>query len=209
MKQYLELLQDILDHGTVRKDRTGTGTISVFGRQMRFENVGEHFPLVTTKKMFTRGLIEELLWFISGSTDGRVLTNKNVNIWRAWMKEDGSLPHIYPEQWRRWTAVELKNKGRRPNVNRRLSSRPDCEDLALAEYDQLGEAIRLIKEDPYSRRIIVNCWHVDQIEEMALPPCHTMFQFYVRENGEERFLDLQLYQRSGDLFLGKMIAPTA
>lgn len=203
MKQYLDLLQDILDHGSVRKDRTGTGTISVFGRQMRFENVGDRFPLVTTKKMGIKNIAKELLWFVSGSTNAKDIEDQGCNIWKEWGDPDTrEMGPIYGAQWRRWRAIELKDKARRPNVHRKVSSREDCEHLALAEYDQLAEAVRLIKEDPYSRRIIVNCWHVDQIDDMALPPCHTMFQFYVRECGVEKVLDLQLYQRSCDMFLG-------
>lgn len=201
MKQYLELLQDILDHGSVRKDRTGTGTISVFGRQMRFENVGDRFPLVTTKKMFTRGAIGEMLWFISGSTDVNVLKEQNIHIWDEWQKADGTIGDGYGAQFRRWRAIELKDKKRGASVHRRLSSREDCEHLALAEYDQLAEAIRLIKEDPYSRRIIVSFWHVDQIDDMALPPCHFCHQYYVGGVDMDE-LSMHLNIRSSDTFLG-------
>ena len=169
MKQYLDLLRDVLEHGKVREDRTGTGTLSVFGRQMRFENVSENFPIVTTKKLFTRGFIEEMLWFVSGSTNARVLEDKNVNIWKEWGDpQTREMGHIYGYQWRYWGN------------------------------DQLKTAIDQIKNNPFSRRIIVSSWNVEDLENMALPPCHCFYQFYV--DGDE--LSLSLYIRSNDLFLG-------
>ena len=174
MKQYLDLLQRVLNEGVRKEDRTGTGTISVFGHQMRF-NLADGFPLVTTKKVFTRGIIEELLWFISGSTNKKVLQEKNVHIWDEWGDDEtGELGPIYGKQWRDW----LGNNGR--------------------HYDQLMDVIEQIRKNPDSRRLIVSSWHVEEIEQMGLPPCHCFYQFYVA-NGK---LSLQLYQRSADLFLG-------
>ena len=174
MKQYLDLIQRVLDEGVRKEDRTGTGTISVFGHQMRFD-LSEGFPLVTTKKMFTRGIIEELLWFISGSTNKKVLQEKNVHIWDSWGDDEtGELGPVYGKQWRDWEGNDGKH------------------------YDQLMMALDDIRRNPDSRRIIVNSWHVEEISRMGLPPCHCFFQFYVA-GGK---LSLQLYQRSADIFLG-------
>ena len=174
MKQYLDLIQRVLDEGVHKEDRTGTGTISIFGHQMRFD-LSEGFPLVTTKKMFTRGIIEELLWVISGSTNKKVLQEKNVHIWDSWGDDEtGELGPVYGKQWRDWEG----NNGK--------------------HYDQLMMAVDAIKHNPDSRRIIVNSWHVEEIDRMGLPPCHCFFQFYVA-GGK---LSLQLYQRSADIFLG-------
>lgn len=174
MKQYLDLLQRVLNQGVRKDDRTGTGTLSVFGHQMRFD-LKDGFPLVTTKKVFTRGIIEELLWFISGSTNKKVLQEKNVHIWDEWGDDEtGELGPIYGKQWRDW----LGNNGR--------------------HYDQLMDVIQQIRTNPDSRRLIVSSWHVEEISQMGLPPCHCFYQFYVA-NGR---LSLQLYQRSADLFLG-------
>ena len=174
MKQYLDLIQRVLDEGVRKEDRTGTGTISIFGHQMRFD-LSEGFPLVTTKKMFTRGIIEELLWFISGSTNKKVLQEKNVHIWDSWGDDEtGELGPVYGKQWRDWEG----NNGK--------------------HYDQLMMAVDAIKHNTDSRRIIVNSWHVEEIDRMGLPPCHCFFQFYVA-GGK---LSLQLYQRSADIFLG-------
>ena len=174
MKQYLELIQRVLDEGVQKEDRTGTGTISVFGHQMRFD-LSEGFPLLTTKKMFTRGIIEELLWFISGSTNKKILQEKNVHIWDSWGDDEtGELGPIYGHQWRAW------------------------QDYDGGSIDQLMQAVETIKKNPDSRRIIVSSWNVAQIDQMGLPPCHCFFQFYVA-NGK---LSLQLYQRSADIFLG-------
>ncbi len=174
MKQYLDLLDKVLSEGVRRDDRTGTGTIGIFGHQMRFD-LSQGFPLVTTKKVFTRGIIEELLWFISGSTNKKVLQAKNVHIWDEWGDDEtGELGPVYGHQWRAWN------------------------DYNGGHIDQLMNVIGQIKTNPYSRRLIVNSWNVAQIDQMGLPPCHCFFQFFVA-NGK---LSLQLYQRSADLFLG-------
>lgn len=173
MKQYLDLLRHILKDGTVRSDRTGTGTISTFGYQMRF-NLEDGFPLVTTKKVHLKSIIHELLWFLAGDTNVKYLQDNGVRIWNEWADPDGNLGHIYGYQWRSWP------------------------DYSGSYIDQIAEAIDTIKNNPDSRRIIVNAWNVADIPNMKLPPCHCFFQFYV-SNGK---LSLQLYQRSGDCFLG-------
>ncbi len=173
MKQYLNLLQHILDNGTPKKDRTGTGTISTFGYQMRF-NLNSGFPLVTTKKLHLKSIIHELLWFLNGDTNAKSLQEKGVKIWNEWADEDGNLGHIYGFQWRSW-----------PDYNG-------------GHIDQISNVIEAIKNDPDSRRLIVNSWNVGDICNMNLPPCHTFFQFYVAEGR----LSCQLYQRSADSFLG-------
>lgn len=174
MRQYLDLLQEIIDHGTVKTDRTGVGTKSVFGHQMRFD-LSEGFPLLTTKKVFTRGIIEELLWFLAGDTNKKTLQAKNVHIWDSWGDDEtGELGPIYGHQWRSW------------------------EDYNGGHIDQIANAVELIKHNPDSRRIIVSAWNVAQIEQMGLPPCHCLFQFYVADGR----LSCQLYQRSADMFLG-------
>ena len=174
MVQYQDLLRQILTSGHRKDDRTGTGTISLFGAQMRFE-MSDGFPLVTTKKMFTRGIFEELLWFISGSTNKKVLQEKNVHIWDAWGDDvTGDLGPVYGKQWRDWVGADGSH------------------------HDQLLEVIEQIKTNPDSRRLIVSSWKVDEIDQMALPPCHCFYQFYVCDGR----LSLQLYQRSADMFLG-------
>ena len=173
MKQYLDLLRHILEKGTVKNDRTGTGTISTFGYQMRFD-LSEGFPLVTTKKTHLKSIIHELLWFLKGDTNVKYLQENGVRIWNEWANPDGSLGHIYGFQWRSW---------------------PDYKGGSI---DQIAEAVKTIKENPDSRRIIVSSWNVADIDNMNLPPCHCFFQFYVN-NGK---LSLQLYQRSADCFLG-------
>lgn len=173
MKQYHDLLQHILDHGTTKSDRTGTGTISTFGYQMRF-NLQEGFPMVTTKKLHLKSIIHELLWFIKGDTNVRYLQENGVRIWDEWAKENGDLGPVYGKQWRSWT------------------------DTKGNTHDQLNTAIELIRTQPDSRRIIVNAWNVGELSQMALMPCHTLFQFYVADNK----LSCQLYQRSADVFLG-------
>ena len=174
MKQYLDLERRILTEGTRKEDRTGTGTISIFGHQMRFD-LSEGFPLVTTKKMFTRGIIEELLWFISGDTNKKTLQAQHVHIWDEWGDDaTGELVRIYGHHWRAWL------------------------DYDGGSIDQLMNAIETIKKNPDSRRIIVSSWNVAQIDQMGLPPCHCFFQFYVADGK----LSLQLYQRSADTFLG-------
>ena len=173
MQQYLDLLQDILDNGDRKTDRTGTGTLSVFGRQMRYD-LSLGFPLLTTKKLHLKSIIHELLWFISGDTNVKYLQDNGVRIWNEWADENGELGPVYGRQWRAW---------------------PDGRGGVI---DQLAEVERQIKENPDSRRLIVSAWNVADVPNMALPPCHAFFQFYVA-NGR---LSLQLYQRSADCFLG-------
>jgi len=173
MKQYLELLQHILDHGVKVPDRTGTGTLSTFGYQMRF-NLAEGFPLLTTKKLHLKSIIYELLWFLAGDTNVKYLQDNGVRIWNEWADEDGDLGHIYGYQWRSW-----------PDYNG-------------GHIDQISRAIETIKNDPYCRRNIVSAWNVADLDNMNLPPCHAFFQFHVAEGK----LSLQLYQRSADSFLG-------
>ena len=173
MKQYLDLLQRVLDEGTQKGDRTGTGTISVFGHQMRF-NLEEGFPLLTTKKLHLKSIIYELLWFLKGDTNVKYLQEHGVRIWNEWADPDGDLGHIYGYQWRSW---------------------PDYDG---GHIDQIAEVVRTLKEDPNSRRIIVSAWNVADLKRMNLPPCHAFFQFYVADGR----LSLQLYQRSADIFLG-------
>ena len=173
MKQYLDLLEYTLQNGVEKTDRTGTGTISVFGYQMRF-NLSDGFPALTTKKLHLKSIIHELLWFISGNTNIKYLTDNGVKIWNEWADTKGNLGPVYGSQWRSWTAHDGK------------------------KIDQLKEVIESIKKNPDSRRHIVNAWNVGEIDKMALPPCHILFQFYVA-NGR---LSCQLYQRSADIFLG-------
>jgi len=173
MKQYLDLLDTILLHGTDKSYRTGTGTRSIFGYQMRF-NLEDGFPLLTTKKLHLKSIIHELLWFLKGDTNIAYLQENGVRIWNEWADENGDLGHIYGYQWRHWP------------------------DGAGGSIDQIAEAIETIKNNPDSRRIIVSAWNVAEIPEMALPPCHAFFQFYVADGR----LSLQLYQRSADCFLG-------
>lgn len=173
MKQYLDLLQHVLDHGVLKEDRTGTDTHSVFGYQMRF-NLQDGFPLLTTKKLHLKSIIHELLWFLKGDTNVKYLQANGVRIWNEWADENGDLGHIYGYQWRSW---------------------PDYDG---GHIDQIKEAIDTIQNNPDSRRIIVSAWNVADLPQMNLPPCHAFFQFYVA-NGK---LSLQLYQRSADIFLG-------
>ena len=173
MRQYLDLLQRVLDEGHVKHDRTGTGTISVFGHQMRFR-LDDGFPLLTTKKLHLKSIIYELLWFLQGNTNAQWLQERGVRIWNEWADPDGNLGHIYGYQWRSW---------------------PDYEGGFI---DQISEAVDQIKHNPDSRRIIVSSWNVADLKNMNLPPCHAFFQFYVCDGR----LSLQLYQRSADIFLG-------
>lgn len=173
VKQYLDLLQHIMEHGVQKTDRTGTGTRSVFGYQMRFD-LADGFPLLTTKKLHLKSIIHELLWFLRGDTNVRYLQENGVRIWNEWADTDGELGHIYGYQWRSW---------------------PDYDGGFI---DQISEAVKAIKETPDSRRIIVSAWNVADLKRMNLPPCHAFFQFYVAEGR----LSLQLYQRSADCFLG-------
>ena len=173
MKAYLDLLRDVIEHGSDKADRTGTGTRSVFGRQMRFD-LRDGFPLVTTKKLHLRSIVHELLWFLKGETNVAYLRDHKVSIWDEWADADGELGPVYGKQWRRWATAD----GR--------------------EIDQIRWVIDEIRRNPDSRRLIVSAWNVADLPDMALMPCHTMFQFYVTDGR----LSCQLYQRSGDLFLG-------
>ena len=173
MRQYLDLLSDIINNGTVKSDRTGTGTISVFGRQMRFD-LSQGFPLLTTKKLHLKSIIHELLWFLSGDTNVRYLQDNGVRIWNEWADENGNLGPVYGHQWRSW-----------PGRNGQT-------------IDQIADVVRQIRETPDSRRMIVTAWNPADVPDMALPPCHAFFQFYVADGR----LSLQLYQRSADTFLG-------
>ncbi len=173
MKQYLDLLQRIVNEGTRKEDRTGTGTLSVFGHQMRF-NLEEGFPLLTTKKLHLKSIIYELLWFLKGDTNVKYLQENGVRIWNEWADENGELGPVYGHQWRSW-----------PDYNG-------------GHIDQIQDIVNALKNNPDSRRMIVSAWNVAEVDQMALPPCHCLFQFYVA-NGK---LSLQLYQRSADTFLG-------
>lgn len=173
MKQYQDLLRDILENGTKKTDRTGTGTISVFGRQMRFD-LSAGFPVVTTKKLHLKSIIHELLWFLRGDTNIQYLHDNGVTIWDEWADEKGELGPVYGHQWRSWPA-------------------PDGRQI-----DQIANLIRDIKKSPDSRRLMVSAWNVAEVEKMALPPCHCLFQFYIADGR----LSCQMYQRSADTFLG-------
>lgn len=173
MEQYLRLMQDILEHGTPKEDRTGTGTLSVFGRQMRFD-LTQGFPLVTTKKVHLRSIIHELLWFLNGDTNIAYLNQNGVTIWDEWADENGNLGPVYGAQWRSWPAADGRH------------------------IDQISQVLEQIKSNPDSRRLIVSAWNVGELDKMALAPCHAFFQFYVA-GGK---LSCQLYQRSCDVFLG-------
>ncbi|MCT2344650.1 thymidylate synthase [Bacillales bacterium AN1005] len=173
MKQYLDLCRHVLTTGTKKEDRTGTGTVSTFGYQMRFD-LAEGFPLITTKKLHLRSIIHELLWFLNGDTNIKYLQDNNVRIWNEWADEEGNLGPVYGHQWRSWTSRDGST------------------------IDQIAELIHTIKNNPDSRRMIVSAWNVGDIPEMALPPCHCLFQFYVADGK----LSCQLYQRSADVFLG-------
>ncbi len=173
MKQYIDLINRVLNEGSFKEDRTGTGTLSVFGHQMRF-NLEEGFPLLTTKKLHLKSIIYELLWFLQGSTNVKYLQEHGVRIWNEWADENGELGPVYGHQWRSW---------------------PDYNGGTI---DQIANVVEMIKKNPDSRRLIVSAWNVAEVEQMALPPCHTLFQFYVADGR----LSLQLYQRSADIFLG-------
>ncbi len=173
MQQYLDLMRHVMHHGVRKDDRTGTGTLSVFGHQMRFD-LAQGFPLLTTKKVHTKSIIYELLWFLRGDTNIRYLKEHGVRIWDEWANENGDLGPVYGAQWRSWPA-------------------PDGRHI-----DQISQVTHAIRENPDSRRLIVSAWNVSEIERMALPPCHLLFQFYVAQGR----LSCQLYQRSADIFLG-------
>lgn len=173
MKQYQDLMRRVLEEGTKKEDRTGTGTISVFGHQMRF-NLADGFPLITTKKVHMKSIIHELLWFLKGDSNIKYLKDNGVSIWNEWADENGNLGPVYGVQWRSWKTHDGRT------------------------IDQIKNLIEMIKKNPDSRRLIVSAWNVSDVDKMALPPCHTMFQFYVANNK----LSCQLYQRSADIFLG-------
>jgi thymidylate synthase len=173
MKQYLELMRHVRDHGTARSDRTGTGTVSIFGYQTRFD-LAHGFPLVTTKKLHLRSIIHELLWFLNGDTNVHYLNEHGVTIWDEWADEQGDLGPVYGRQWRSWPVP------------------------GGGHIDQIDRVVRQIRDNPESRRLLVSAWNVADIEHMALPPCHALFQFYVADGK----LSCQLYQRSADVFLG-------
>ncbi len=173
MKQYLDLMRHVRDHGVLKEDRTGTGTVSVFGYQMRFD-LSEGFPLVTTKRCHLKSIIHELLWFLSGDTNIQYLQDNGVRIWNEWADENGELGPVYGSQWRSWPGASGEH------------------------IDQMSQVVEQIRNNPDSRRIIVSAWNVGEIENMALPPCHAFFQFYVADGK----LSCQLYQRSADIFLG-------
>jgi len=173
MKQYHDLMKHVLEQGAQKTDRTGTGTTSVFGYQMRFD-LAEGFPLLTTKKLHLRSIIHELLWFLKGDTNIQYLKENNVSIWDEWADKDGNLGPVYGYQWRSWPTADNKH------------------------IDQISQVVQQIRNNPDSRRMIVSAWNVGEIEKMALPPCHAFFQFYVAESK----LSCQLYQRSADIFLG-------
>ncbi len=173
MQQYLDLMKHVMQEGTLKKDRTGTGTQSVFGYQMRFD-LSKGFPCITTKKLHLKSIIHELLWFLKGDTNIKYLKENGVRIWDEWADKNGNLGHVYGYQWRSWPTPDGKH------------------------IDQITQVVNTLKDNPDSRRIIVSAWNVGEIEQMALPPCHAFFQFYVA-NGK---LSCQLYQRSADIFLG-------
>ncbi len=173
MRTYLDLIQHIIDHGVKKEDRTGTGTISVFGYQMRYD-LREGFPLVTTKKTHMKSIVHELLWFLKGETNVQYLQENGVRIWNEWADDDGNLGPVYGKQWRTWASTSGE------------------------VIDQIRDAIQMIQESPNSRRIIVSAWNVGELKQMALMPCHAFFQFYVADG----HLSCQLYQRSADVFLG-------
>ena len=173
MKQYLDLMQNILDHGVKKGDRTGTGTYSLFGYQMRFD-LRDGFPLLTTKRLHLKSIIHELLWFLRGDTNVKYLQEHGIRIWNEWADESGELGPVYGSQWRAWRAADGRT------------------------IDQIDQVIREIKTNPNSRRLLVSAWNVGEIDKMALPPCHLLFQFYVADDT----LSCQLYQRSADIFLG-------
>ncbi|MBI5938144.1 MAG: thymidylate synthase [Betaproteobacteria bacterium] len=173
MRQYLDLLQHVLDHGIEKSDRTGTGTVSVFGHQLRFD-LGQGFPLLTTKKVHLKSIVHELLWFLQGDTNIKYLKDNGVSIWDEWADAEGNLGPVYGSQWRSWPAADGRH------------------------IDQITQVVEQIKRNPDSRRLIVSAWNVGEIDKMKLPPCHAFFQFYVADGR----LSCQLYQRSADIFLG-------
>lgn len=188
MKQYLDMMQRVMEEGVHKQDRTGTGTISVFGHQMRFD-LAKGFPLVTTKKCHLKSIIHELIWFLSGDTNIQYLKENDVKIWDAWADEDGNLGPVYGSQWRSWEyttqSINYSGAGEQTVYHKHT-------------LDQIANVIEQVKTNPDSRRLIVSAWNPAQVDDMALPPCHALFQFYVSEGK----LSCQLYQRSADIFLG-------
>lgn len=182
MKQYLDLLENTIKTGVLKQDRTGTGTLSIFGYQTRY-NLQEGFPLITTKKLHLKSIVHELLWFLSGETNIAYLQENGVKIWNEWANEAGEVGKIYGYQWRCWETVQREHSGH----------------IRFASLDQIKILIDNLKKNPHSRRHIINAWNVGQLDEMSLPPCHLLSQFYVDDKNR---LSLQLYQRSCDLFLG-------
>ena len=222
MHQYIQLLDRVLTVGRDKTDRTGTGTRSVFGHQMRFD-LSEGFPLVTTKKMFLKGVIHELLWFLAGDTNIKYLTDNGVHIWDAWADEAGELGPVYGSQWRSWPVVQLRDLGGEFVTHEDGSHTFFKAKVYTKSIDQIAQVVSTLKTNPDSRRLIVSAWNPAEVDNMALPPCHLLFQFYTEEltndervlacvqhqlevgdalNVPARRLSCQLYQRSADLFLG-------
>ena len=209
MREYLNLLDDVLQHGAQKSDRTGTGTLSVFGRQVRFD-LSRGFPLLTTKKVHWKSVVHELLWFLDGGTNVRDLQKYNVRIWDEWANRKGELGPIYGAQWRKWNSSHIRDGKGKFIQNEKSIDQPylgewavPAEDVEkkcdrISPTDQIKSVVENIKKNPDSRRHIVSAWNVSQIKEMRLPPCHILFQFYVSDGA----LSCQLYQRSADIFLG-------
>lgn len=204
MKQYLDLMQQILDKGNHREDRTGVGTRAIFGAQMRFD-LKESFPLLTTKKLHLKSIIHELIWFLSGDTNIKYLKDNGVTIWDSWADKDGNLGPVYGQQWRHYSA-----EGTRATIETPFGlmngvvfdPRDAFTNLYTSYEDQIGKVLWYLKKFPFSRRHIVCAWNPLLIDQMALPPCHCLFQFFVREENGKKYLSCQLYQRSCDFFLG-------
>ena len=204
MKQYLELMQDIVDNGVDREDRTGVGTRSVFGRQLRFD-LAQGFPLMTTKKIHLKSIVHEMIWFLSGDTNIKYLNDNGVRIWNEWADQTGELNEIYGKQWRAWDDTravrEREYESRRGEFQERgfaLLHRSHGIAVIQRKVDQVADVVDLIRNEPSSRRIILSGWNASRIEEMALPPCHTLYQFHVADGK----LSCVLFQRSADFFLG-------
>ena len=191
MKNYLQLLKDILENGEERRDRTGTGTMALFGAQLRFD-LSRGFPLVTTKKCHLRSIIHELLWFLKGDTNIKYLRDNKVTIWDEWADKNGDLGPVYGYQWRHWPIAPQAHQGS-------LASGQGGQDEENFGIDQIAQVVESIKKDPQSRRHIISAWNVSDLSKMALPPCHLLFHFYVHNDGR---LSCQMYQRSADVFLG-------
>lgn len=210
MKQYLDLLQDILQNGSYRKDRTGVGTYSVFGRQMRFD-LKNSFPLLTTKKLHLKSIIHELIWFLKGDTNIKYLQENGVTIWDEWADKDGNLGPVYGQQWRHYSAEGTCATIETPfglldgvvvNPDNYTEQQKSFRNPYTSYEDQIGKVLWYLKKFPFSRRHIVCAWNPLLIDQMALPPCHCLFQFFVREKDDKKYLSCQLYQRSCDFFLG-------